>query len=505
MKTHALNVAISMILLAGLCGDAMAERILGTIGPPPQQAPQRTTSAEGLIPLPLPAVSMRRSEPKAEPSPPLFVGKVAYGTTQDYMPNPGDLDTLLRHVRSQLDAWYGHQVIRLDELVAQYTAGTPCRIPLLYLTGYEAFEFTPEQRGALRAYLLEGGTLLGDAALGSPAFTQSFVAEMARMFPQRPLEPLQLDHPIFRGYYRYANVHYFTISKGTHTKFEGPPEMLGMNLAARTAVILSPYDMTCGWDGFYAPQAPRRGDAKPEATMAMMPVDAVRMGINLMAYVTAERRFAREQAETRVVVGDQPQRRAALPIAQLRHHGDWNPDPNSLYQLIRLASLKTSIPVDFELRPVDPELKQLADTPLVIITGMGESRLTDEDIAVLRRHVQAGGFIFINNTSGFARFDREARELIARIFPTHTLETLPADHPVFHSLYDIDQMQSAGTMVQRPAELEAVVVNGRVVVAYSRNDTLGMLKGVHDPYANAYDGDSARKLALNILCYALQR
>jgi hypothetical protein len=480
------------------------ERILGTIGPPPRQSPQRQTSAESVAPLPLPATPLRRSEPKQEPSAPLFVGRLAYGTSQDYMPNPGDLDSLLRQVRDQLDAWYGWQVMTLDEIVAQSKAGTPSQVPMLHLTGYQEFEFTPEQREALRSYLLEGGTLVADAALGSPAFTRSAVAEVSRMFPKHAVEPLQLDHPVYRGYYPYANVHYFAVRDGVHTRFEGPPEMLGLNLAARTAVIISPYDMTCGWDGFYAPAAPRRGDAKPEVTKAMMPEDAIRMGINLVAYVTAERRFAKAQSETHGIAGEQPQQRAALPIAQLRHQGDWNPDPNSLYQLVRLASLKTSIPVQYELRAVDADVRQLADTPVVVMTGMGEPKLDDDEVAALRRHIRAGGFLFINNTSGFAKFDREARDLILRIVPDRPLDALPADHPVFHALYDIAAARDAGSMSERKPELEGVTVDGRAVIVYSRNDTLGMLKGVHDPYANAYDTASARRLALNVLCYAMR-
>src|SRR5690606_39333873 len=115
------------------------------------------------------------------------------------------------------------------------------------------------------------------------------------------------------------------------------PMFLGMNIAARTAVILSPYDMTCGWDEFYAPSAQDRVPDAPR-TMAMMPGDALRMGINLVAYVAAQRRFATVQAVTRQIVGDQPQARAAVPIALLRHQGDWNPDPNALYQLVRFAA-----------------------------------------------------------------------------------------------------------------------------------------------------------------------
>ena len=76
-----------------------ADRKLGTCGPPPRKNPQRQTSAEGMPPLPLPAVPLRRSEPKAEPAPPLMIAKLEYGTTQDWNTDPGDVDNLMRHVR----------------------------------------------------------------------------------------------------------------------------------------------------------------------------------------------------------------------------------------------------------------------------------------------------------------------------------------------------------------------------------------------------------------------
>ncbi|MCL6504293.1 MAG: twin-arginine translocation signal domain-containing protein, partial [Pirellulales bacterium] len=51
---------------------AQAARRLGTCGPPPRKSPERQTSAEGMPPLPLPVTPLRRSEPKAEPAPPLM-------------------------------------------------------------------------------------------------------------------------------------------------------------------------------------------------------------------------------------------------------------------------------------------------------------------------------------------------------------------------------------------------------------------------------------------------
>ncbi|MEX1017970.1 MAG: DUF4159 domain-containing protein [Phycisphaeraceae bacterium] len=506
-RTGSFNTWLAAALAVLLAATPLLaqDRQLGTVGPPPRQDPQRETAAEGLPPLPLPAVPLRRSEPKAEPSPPVFVARLAYGDSQDYMPNPGDIDNLLRHVRHQIDAWYGHTVLSLDELAQQQADGQPVRIPVLYMSGYEAFTFTEPQREALREYLLDGGTLLAEATLGSPAFTAAFQQEMQQIFPQRKLDTLQVDHPAFRGYYQYDNVNYFTINDGTHSRFESPPQMLGINIAARTAVILSPYDLSCGWDEFYAPPAPRRGDRQPEPTMAMLPGDAIRMGINLVAYISANRNFAQAQAYTQPIEGTQQQHRAAVRLGLLRHQGDWNPDPNSLYQLIRLAALRTSVPVAYELEAVDPEPAALIDTPILIMTGMSEPNLDDAGVTALRRHLQAGGFLFINNTSGYAKFDREARALIAQLAPDHDLERLPADHDLFSTLYDIEQMRDAGTQQPREPHVEAVTLNNRVAIIYSPNDTLAMLKGIHDPYANAYDADSARQLALNILCYALQQ
>jgi hypothetical protein len=163
------------------------------------------------------------------------------------------------------------------------------------------------------------------------------------------------------------------------------------------------------------------------------------------------------------------------------------------------------VPMDFELKPVDAEVEQLIDTPVVVMTGMDAPKFGDQQIDALRRHLQAGGFLFVNNTSGFALFDREARAAIGRIFPDQKLEPVPAEHALFHALYDVKTARDAGTLAERPAELEAVFLDGRAVIVYSKNDTLALLKGLHDPYANAYDAESARKIALNILCYAVRR
>src|SRR5262249_5860916 len=122
-------VAVALTTLA--VAQQAAGRKLGTCGPPPRKNPERQTSAEGMPPLPLPATPLRRSEPKAEPAPPLMVAKLEYGIFQDWNTDPGDVDNLMRHVRHQLGLWYGWKHMNVNELVALHQAGKPCQGPIL--------------------------------------------------------------------------------------------------------------------------------------------------------------------------------------------------------------------------------------------------------------------------------------------------------------------------------------------------------------------------------------
>src|SRR2546421_12908436 len=106
------SVAASLAAL-GVPEAQAAERKLGTCGPTPRKNPERQTSAETNPPLPLPAVPLRRSEPKAEPTAPLMIAKLEYGTTQDWNTDPGDVDNLMRHVRSAVGLWYSWKQLNL--------------------------------------------------------------------------------------------------------------------------------------------------------------------------------------------------------------------------------------------------------------------------------------------------------------------------------------------------------------------------------------------------------
>ena len=489
--TTAAGMALGAPSLA-TAADAPARK-LGTCGPPPRKNPERQTAAEGMPPLPLPVTPLRRSEPKAEPTPPMMIAKLEYGTTQDWNTDPGDVDNLMRHCREGLGLWYGWRQLNLNEVVARHQAGGRTKIPVLYISGHEAFEFTPDEREALRKYLFDGGTLLADACCGRPEFAASFRKEIEAVLPNRALEPLQIDHPIYRAFYRYATVHYRTFEGGVKHEFDAAPEIYGVNIGTRTGVIFTPFDMSCGWDEHTHDHGAR-----------LIPGDAIRLGLNIISYVAATRQLAQVESVTQEIhsAGDRP--RQQFVLAQLKHHGDWNPDPNSTYQWLRHLAGESSLAVSFDWRAVEPKEGAIASYPFLYLTGFHNPRLSGDEITALRRHLQAGGFLFINNCSGYHEFDQHARSLVKEMFPDQGLGRITSDHSLFKSLFDVKELRDRQTGEPRPAELEAITIKDRLVLVYSKNDAVTQLKQVSDPYGNGYDAESCRQLLVNVVAYSLQ-
>lgn len=470
-----------------------AGRKLGTCGPPPRKNPTRQTAAEAMPPLPLPAVPLRRSEPKAEPAPPLMIAKMEYGTTQDWNTDPGDIDNLMRHVRSAVGLWYGWKQMSLAELVAAVKAKREVKVPALYFSGHEAFTFSADERAALTQYLLDGGTIVGDACCGRSEFANAFRAEMQAMFPRRPLDRLELDHPLFRAFHKYTTVNLRTFKGSSRIDTVGPPEVYGMNLGCRAAVIFSPWDLSCGWD-----------EHTHEHGNRLLPGDAIRLGINLVSYIAALRQVAEVQAVTREIAGKGDRPRQQFVLAQLRHHGDWDPDPNSTVQMLRAIASVSSLAVAFDHRAVDAKETQLAKYPFLYLTGFRDPRFDDDELGALRRHLQAGGFLFVNNPSGYQAFDKHVRSMVARLFPDGKLEPVAKDHKLYRSLYTLTGGVDRQSGEPRPLELEGVRIKDRLVLVYSKNDAVTHLKLVSDPFGNGYDADTCRKLVANVVAYAMQ-
>ena len=193
-------------------------------------------------------------------------------------------------------------------------------------------------------------------------------------------------------------------------------------------------------------------------------------------------------------------------LAQLRHQGDWDPDPNSTVQMLRCLAGESSLAVAFDLKSVDPSETKIAPFPFLYMTGFRDPKLSD-DAGGRAAAAPARPAASCSSTTAPATTPSTApsARLAARLFPDQKLAAVPADDPLFKSFHTITgPARTARRNEARPIELEGVRIKNRLVLVYSKNDMVTQLKQVSDPFGNGYDADTCRKLAVNIVAYALQ-
>ena len=138
--------------------------------------------------------------------------------------------------------------------------------------------------------------------------------------------------------------------------------------------------------------------------------------------------------------------------------------------------------------------------PLLIMTGEGAFTLPDAERKNLRQFVERGGFLLASAGCSSEEWDRSFRREMAIIFPDNGLKALEMNHPVFHTVHDIDKLEAKHGV---PKPLEGVTVSGRLGVIYSQdglNDTANT-QGCCCCGGNEIYG--AAKINVNILAYAL--
>lgn len=154
----------------------------------------------------------------------------------------------------------------------------------------------------------------------------------------------------------------------------------------------------------------------------------------------------------------------------------------------------------------DPEI---FSTPFLYWSGDAAfPPLGDAELTGLRRFVELGGFLLIDDaSSGGDAFDVSVRRELTRAFGGGALRPLPPEHTLYRAFYLVDRPVGRR---DAPAFVEGVERGGRIAVVYSRHDlggawardTLGNWEHVVTP-----GGEGQREMAIrfgvNIVLYAL--
>ncbi|MCD6303532.1 MAG: DUF4159 domain-containing protein [Planctomycetes bacterium] len=497
------GLAVSAVLVA-LAIPAAAEwhnpKVL-----PPRAKPHRRTAAEGIPPLPLPATPLRRTERKRQPAPPALVGMInfsdakfklvggkrvrvsAFPTTQI------DIERLMKYANYRLRIRYRYMPTSLAKF-----SWDPAELPLLYITGWTPLPKLSDQMLAkLRRYLYDGGTLVLHAQCGRSEFVESARREIARIFPDRQLAPIDTDSPLYHAYYDISSMR---VRKDADPFKSMPPYLEAVYLGCRPAIIFSPIDLNCGWD---VAKNPIQGGILYHQD------DAIKLGVNIITTVLADFQYARAWGTQKIFHEQGDKTRDQLVIAQVVHNGDWDPTPHALPNLMKYIQKNTTLNVQFKRVAVDPANVDVFKHPVLYMTGLRDFKLTDAQVARLRTYLKSGGVLIADAAAGRKAFDVAFRREIKRVLPEAELKPLDSrTAPVFQMPFKITTVDYENLVkVQNPdlnvPVLEGIKIDGQLGVIYSPLSLSNGWEELSFAYNRGYACEDALRIGVNLLAYAL--
>jgi hypothetical protein len=151
--------------------------------------------------------------------------------------------------------------------------------------------------------------------------------------------------------------------------------------------------------------------------------------------------------------------------------GDWYANPSSLPNLIAAIRTRTGMRVGPAEKVVTLADDELWNVPYIYMTGHGNVRWSDRDVATLRRYLLQGGFLHADDNYGM---DASIRRELGRLFADHPLVEVPLDHPIYHLLYDFPKgIPKIHEHDGKPAQGFGIFLDGRLAVYYSYQTDLG--------------------------------
>ena len=161
---------------------------------------------------------------------------------------------------------------------------------------------------------------------------------------------------------------------------------------------------------------------------------------------------------------------------------------------------ETSINSSRKFKPVKLAEKEIFHFPFAVITGEGAFTLTDDERKNLKQYLEKGGFLLASAGCSSKEWGDLFAHEIEALFPNQKLAEVPMDHPIFRTVFEVQQLDMSHGGV---AKLYGLTLNGKIVLVYSPdglNDT-GTMHGCCCCGGNEIK--NSQKVNANILAYAL--
>jgi hypothetical protein len=414
--------------------------------------------------------------PTPETHPTTGPGSVVVAVNWDERPR--DLSNLANFVGHQTETFRNWQIVTLQALPEDLHDA-----PVLYMSGNDAIDLTPDDVKRLKLFIQQGGMVLGNADCGREEFVESFKALGKAMFGGTFRE-LPLQHPAY-----------------THEQFQARrwrthPSVLGLTNGVRELMVLIPSaDLARWW------QNPN-GAAGHE--------EAFELGTDLYEYACDRQLWNKGDS---YIVRLNPEIHAAhkVKIARLVAGPNWDPEPGGWSRLAAVMHNEDS--TDLIVYPATPGQGALTAAHIVHLTGTTPFSLSNGARLELKSFVEHGGTLVVDAAGGSLPFADAAEQEMKAIFgqaAVRDLDTsLPPNHAVFRlRSHPIDtftyrawaRQNSVGALKQ--PRIKGITVGDRVAVFLSRDDLSAGLVGEPVDGIIGYSPETATAIMRNIILYA---
>lgn len=196
---------------------------------------------------------------------------------------------------------------------------------------------------------------------------------------------------------------------------------------------------------------------------------------------------------------------AAIQVARVKYQGggDWYSDEESLSELLAFARKQTLLDVGGTEETVELTSDQLFQYPYLYLTGHGNVTFSQAEADRLRRYLQQGGFLHVDDNYGL---DEYIRKELKKVFPNKELVELPYDHPIYTTRFDFsDGLPKIHEHDGEPPQGYALLDDrGRVMVYYTHETDLGDGWEPASVHGNSPEKRrAALQMGVNILAYAM--
>lgn len=193
----------------------------------------------------------------------------------------------------------------------------------------------------------------------------------------------------------------------------------------------------------------------------------------------------------------------SVEFAKLKYNGggDWYANRTALPNLAEFCNKELRTSINPQDNVVECGSSSLYNYPYVYMTGHGNVVFSDLEAEKLRKYLEAGGFLHIDDNYGLEKF---VRPQMKKVFPELDFVELPFSHPIYHQKFSFPNgLPKIHEHDGKPPRGYGLIYKGRLVCFFDVECDLG--NGWEDDgiYSDSKDTrEKALRMGANIIQYA---